>query len=135
MAGQRRQAQHQHGREAQHAGQRDEGATQAEEAVANHQRQIDHVGPGQHLGYGQGLDEILGRHPAQALDQLTLSHGNHAAEGLQGQSREGPEKFRQRRRGDGRRADHRCTFRASGLTRLVGAPAMNARMLSNAALK
>ena len=76
---------------AQHAGERGEGAAQAEVAVAEHQRQVDDVRPRQHLAERQHLDELLARQPALALDQLALRDRQHAAEALQGQAVEGEE--------------------------------------------
>ena len=56
---------------------RGERAAQAEVAVAEHQREVDDVRPGQHLAQRQHLDELLARQPALALDQLAL--GDRAA--------------------------------------------------------
>ena len=62
----------QHRRGQQHAAQRDEGATQPEEAVPYHHGQVHDVGAGQHLGDGQGLNELFLGEPAQALDEFAL---------------------------------------------------------------
>ena len=78
---------------AQHAGERRERAAQAEEAVAEHQRQVDDVRPGQHLAERQHLDELLAREPALALDQLALRDREHAAEALQREPVEGEEQL------------------------------------------
>jgi len=66
--------------------------------VADHQREIHHVGAGQHLRHGPVLDELLARHPALFFDQLALHHGQHAAKALQRQPGEGPEQIGARAR-------------------------------------
>ena len=71
---------------------------QAEEAVAEHQREVDDVRPGQDLAERQHLDELLAREPALALDQLALRDREDAAESLQREAVEGEEEVARRRR-------------------------------------
>ena len=70
---------------------RGDRAAQAEEAVAEHQREVDDVRAGQHLAERQHLDELLARQPALALDELALRDGEDAAEALQREAVEGEE--------------------------------------------
>jgi hypothetical protein len=84
-----------HQRHGQHAGQRRQGAAQAEVAPADHQRQVDHVRARHDLRHGPVLDEFVLGQPALALDQFALDDGQHAAEALQGQQREGDEQVGQ----------------------------------------
>lgn len=90
---QRRQHQHHAQRQHQHAGQRRQRAAQAEVAVADHHRQVDHVGAGHDLRHGPVLDELLAREPALFLDQLALHHRQHAAKALQRQPGERPKQI------------------------------------------
>ena len=75
----------------QHAAHRRHGAAQAKVAVAQHQRQVDHIGAGQHLGYRPVFQEFFVGEPALLLDQLTLHHRQHTAKTLQCQPGAGPE--------------------------------------------
>ena len=98
-----RQRQHHQRGQQQHARQRGGRAGQAKVAVADHHRQVDHVGAGHDLRHGPVFDELLARHPALFLDQLTLHHGQHAAKALQCQPGERPEQVAARARGVQRR--------------------------------
>ncbi|MPN22362.1 hypothetical protein SDC9_169745 [bioreactor metagenome] len=89
------QQDHQQHRDAQHAKHGGDGAAQAEVAVADHHRQVDHVGAGQDLRHGPVFDELLVGDPLAAVHQLALYHGQHAAKALQRQNGEGPEQFPQ----------------------------------------
>jgi hypothetical protein len=78
-------------RHGQHAGHRGDRAAQAEMAVADHQGEVDHIRPRQHLGHRPVFQEFVGREPALLLDHLALHDGEHPAEALQREPREGKE--------------------------------------------
>ena len=132
-----RQGQHDDQRRAHQPGQRSRRAAPAKEALADDERHVDDVGPGQYLTQRQQCQELVLAHPALTLDELTLRHGQHATKALQCQPREDDPHARWRRRPQQRRGHHhqRSTFSASGLTRFVGVLLTKLTMFSNAARK
>ena len=85
-------------RHGEHAGDRGERALEAEEAVAEHQPEVDDVRPGQDLAEREHLDEFVAREPALSLDELALRDREDAAETLQREAIEGEEEVARRGR-------------------------------------
>ena len=124
----------------QHAGQRGEGAAPAEEAVADHQRQVDDVraraAPGR---------PTASRRTRSCVSQPRRSTSSRCATGstppkpCSASAVEDAEAARPGERGcsaaPARVGAQRSTFSASGLTMLVGVPLMKLTTLSNAAPK
>ena len=84
----RRHHQHDRQRHRHHPRQSGEGAAPAEEAVADHQRHVAHVGARQDLADREDLQELLASEPAPLIAEHALGNRQHAAEALQGQERE-----------------------------------------------